>query len=142
MNRSRNYVLVTHGISIRVLLARYFRYTIHQFNMLANPRNCEMIALGHDGHGRLRLEGRYQLHLKESSKANSKLGANGQHASEQSNEEQKEKENAAATENNLETSNVKGTEVDEYRFYKRLRILPQAAIRKVPIRISYEDEAC
>jgi len=36
MNRSRNYVLVTHGISVRVLLARYFRYTIHQFNMLVS----------------------------------------------------------------------------------------------------------
>lgn len=44
MNRSRNYVLVTHGISIRVLLARYFRYTIDQFNILANPTNCEMVS--------------------------------------------------------------------------------------------------
>jgi Histidine phosphatase superfamily (branch 1) len=36
-NRSRNYVLVTHGISIRIILARYFRYTIDQFHLLANP---------------------------------------------------------------------------------------------------------
>jgi len=33
-NRSQNYVLVTHGISIRVLLARYFRYSVDQFNMM------------------------------------------------------------------------------------------------------------
>jgi hypothetical protein len=44
-------VIVTHGISVRVLLMRYFRYSIDQFNMLANPRNCEMIILGHDGQG-------------------------------------------------------------------------------------------
>lgn len=28
---------MTHGISIRVILARYFRYTIDQFHLLANP---------------------------------------------------------------------------------------------------------
>jgi broad specificity phosphatase PhoE len=44
-------VIVTHGISVRVLLMRYFRYSIDQFNMLANPKNCEMIILGHDGQG-------------------------------------------------------------------------------------------
>ena len=61
MNKARNYVLVTHGISIRVLLARYFRYTIDQFNILSNPRNCEMVILGHDGDGKLELKGRCQL---------------------------------------------------------------------------------
>ena len=111
MNRSRNYVLVTHGISIRVLLARYFRYTIHQFNILSNPRNCEMVVLNHDGLGRLRLQGRCQLHLKEKKKKGEK------------GDEKK----------------AKVWETDEYRFYKKLRILPQAAIRKVDIRISYSD---
>ena len=115
MNRSRNYVLVTHGISIRVLLARYFRYTIHQFNMLSNPRNCEMIILNHDGYGRLRLQGRCQLHLKEIKGVRD------------DDDEKKKKEDIVT--------------VDEYKFYKRLRILPQAAIRKVPIRISYNDGA-
>jgi len=33
---SQNYVLVTHGISIRVLLARYYRYSIDQFNLLVS----------------------------------------------------------------------------------------------------------
>jgi broad specificity phosphatase PhoE len=65
MNRSRNYVLVTHGISIRVLLARYFRYTIDQFNILANPRNCEMVVLGHNGYGRLELEGRCAVDVEK-----------------------------------------------------------------------------
>lgn len=65
LNRSRNYVLITHGISIRVLLARYFRYTIEQFQMLANPKNCEMVVLEHDGAGRLQLEGRYDQIVTE-----------------------------------------------------------------------------
>mmetsp|Transcript_1062 Transcript_1062/g.1223 ORF Transcript_1062/g.1223 Transcript_1062/m.1223 type:complete len:106 (+) Transcript_1062:760-1077(+) len=36
VKRSDNYVIVTHGISIRVLLARYFRYSIDQFSMLVS----------------------------------------------------------------------------------------------------------
>jgi len=67
-NRSQNYVLVTHGIVLRVLMARYFRYTISQLNMLANPLNCEMVVLGHDGDGRLDLEGRFALEVEKDQK--------------------------------------------------------------------------
>ncbi|KAL3786304.1 hypothetical protein HJC23_006584 [Cyclotella cryptica] len=59
--KAQNYVLVTHGISIRVFLARYFRYSIDQFNMLANPKNCEMVILKHDGSGRLQLDSRCEM---------------------------------------------------------------------------------
>lgn len=65
LHKARNYVLVTHGISIRVLLARYFRYSIDQFSLLANPRNCEMVILGHDGGGKLQLDGRYEVKVEE-----------------------------------------------------------------------------
>ena len=65
-NKSQNYVLVTHGIVLRVFLARYFRYTIGQLHTLANPCNCEMVMLGHTaGDGRLDLEGRCALELEE-----------------------------------------------------------------------------
>ena len=150
MNRSRNYVLVTHGISVRVLLARYFRYTIHQFNMLANPRNCEMVMLGHDGHGRLALQGRCQLLLKEKAEAEEV-----DPDKEKTEEEEKTKDADNTNGDNKEVSESKNEnagavpqnpkkkdkilEVDEYKFFKRLRILPQAAIRKVDIRISYND---
>jgi broad specificity phosphatase PhoE len=65
MNKSSNYVLVTHGIVLRVFLARYFRYTIDQFNTLANPKNCEMVVLGPSGNGKLDLEGRCALDIEE-----------------------------------------------------------------------------
>lgn len=61
MNTSDCYVIVTHGIAVRVLLARYFRYTVDQFHLLANPRNCEMILLNHNGKGKLQLGGRYEM---------------------------------------------------------------------------------
>jgi len=64
--RYQNCVLVTHGISIRVLLARYFRYSVDQFHELANPKNCEMVMLHHDGSGMLRLQGRCQLEIENS----------------------------------------------------------------------------
>ena len=65
LHKAKNYVLVTHGISIRVLLARYFRYSIDQFSLLANPRNCEMVILGHDGAGKLQLDGRFEVQMEE-----------------------------------------------------------------------------
>lgn len=65
MTNGKNYILVTHGISIRVLLTRYFRYTIDQFHLLANPRNCDQIVLTHDGLGRLEMSGRYELVVEE-----------------------------------------------------------------------------
>mmetsp|Transcript_5328 Transcript_5328/g.12645 ORF Transcript_5328/g.12645 Transcript_5328/m.12645 type:complete len:779 (-) Transcript_5328:15-2351(-) len=72
-NKSQNYVLVTHGIVLRVLMARYFRYTITQLNTLANPRNCEMVVLGHEGNGRLDLEGRCMLELEEDPETKKKV---------------------------------------------------------------------
>lgn len=111
MNRSRNYVLVTHGISIRVLLARYFRYTIDQFNMLANPRNCEMVVLGHNDGGKLELEGRCALEKKDDE--SNKNGEDGC--------------------DNVDLG-------FNYKFHKRLRILPRSEIRKVRIRISPDDK--
>jgi broad specificity phosphatase PhoE len=58
---SQNTILVTHGIAIRVFLARYFRYSVDQFHELKNPKNCEMFLLEHNGSGALHLKGRYEL---------------------------------------------------------------------------------
>jgi broad specificity phosphatase PhoE len=119
MNKSQNYVLVTHGISIRVLLARYFRYTIDQFNILANPRNCEMVILGHNGEGRLELQGRCALELGHRCVTSAQEDPKSAHGPKQDEE------------------TPRG--VTGYRFHKRLRIVPKNAIRKVKIRISPDD---
>lgn len=63
--KTKNYVIVTHGVSIRVFLARYFRYTIDQFNYLSNPKNCELIVLKHDGLGKLKFDGRSELDMED-----------------------------------------------------------------------------
>jgi len=54
------YVIVTHGICLRILLMRYFRYTVEQFHVLANPTNAEMFVLG-DERGKLEWKQRYEL---------------------------------------------------------------------------------
>lgn len=40
-----NYVLVTHGVAIRVILTRYFKYRISEFEMLENFYNGELAVL-------------------------------------------------------------------------------------------------
>ncbi|CAH0474006.1 unnamed protein product [Peronospora belbahrii] len=40
-----NYVLVTHGVAIRVILMRYFKYRISDFERLENFRNGEFVVL-------------------------------------------------------------------------------------------------
>lgn len=72
-----------------------------------------MIVLGHNGHGRLELQGRCAL----------ELGA----------KEAIEGEGEGKNESRKKDGEVG---VTGYRFHRRLRILPKSAIRKVKIRIS------
>ena len=43
-----NYVLVTHGVAIRVILTRYFKYRISEFELLENFHNGECVVLEFD----------------------------------------------------------------------------------------------
>lgn len=117
LKRSQNYVLVTHGISIRILLSRYFRYSIDQFNTLANPKNCDLVVLGHDGKGRLRLEGRHELVLCKAEDDEQKGG-----------------------ESTYESQCQSNTLVKGYKYESRLRTLPKEWRAKRRIRLSYDDQ--
>lgn len=64
-----------------------------------------MVVLGHNGDGKLELDGRCQLEMEEN------------------------KDEAAAQQ----------MKVTGYKFHKRLRILPQSAIRKVKIRMTNDE---
>jgi len=120
MHRSRHYVLITHGIAIRVLLTRYFRYTVDQFHLLANPQNCEMIVLEHDNRGRLNLAGRHELVSPDESDEQSPPP-----------EGEEEEEPPGYT---------LPQPVARYRIHPRLRVLPEEYIRRSQIRISYVDD--
>uniref|UniRef100_K3WNH0 Uncharacterized protein n=1 Tax=Globisporangium ultimum (strain ATCC 200006 / CBS 805.95 / DAOM BR144) TaxID=431595 RepID=K3WNH0_GLOUD len=43
-----NYVLVTHGVAIRVILTRYFKYRISEFEQMENFHNGEFVVLDYD----------------------------------------------------------------------------------------------
>lgn len=43
-----NYVLVTHGVSIRVILTRYFKYRVSEFEQMENFHNGEFVLLDYD----------------------------------------------------------------------------------------------
>ncbi|XP_074292765.1 phosphoglycerate mutase-like protein AT74 [Silene latifolia] len=46
-----NLIIVTHGLSSRVFLMKWFKWTVEQFELLNNPENCEyrIMELGEGG---------------------------------------------------------------------------------------------
>ncbi|ETW08718.1 hypothetical protein H310_01243 [Aphanomyces invadans] len=46
-----NYILVTHGVAIRVLLMRYFKLPVVYFDQIENFHNAEFVVLEHVGCG-------------------------------------------------------------------------------------------
>jgi broad specificity phosphatase PhoE len=41
----RNVVLITHGMTLRLFLMRWFRWTIEEFETLRNPKNADIILM-------------------------------------------------------------------------------------------------
>ena len=54
-NYPRNTVIVTHGMAMRVFLMRWFHMTVEDFELMANPHNCEFFHL------QLQSDGKYKL---------------------------------------------------------------------------------
>lgn len=54
-NYPENAVIITHGMSIRLFLMRWFHWTVEEFELLANPKNCEMVILEKNEKGRYEL---------------------------------------------------------------------------------------
>ncbi len=50
-----NLVIVSHGVTMRVFLMRWFKWTTEQFELLNNPQNCEVRVM------QLRQGGEYSL---------------------------------------------------------------------------------
>ncbi|KAJ7563494.1 hypothetical protein O6H91_03G112800 [Diphasiastrum complanatum] len=60
--RCLNLVIVSHGVTMRVFLMRWFRWTTEQFENLYNPHNCEFRVM------QLGTGGRYSLFVHHSRK--------------------------------------------------------------------------
>lgn len=55
-NYPRNAVIFTHGMKMRVLLMRFFHYSVEQFETIKNPPNCGMFVLEQMDNGKYKLE--------------------------------------------------------------------------------------
>ena len=40
-----NIVIVTHGLTLRLLLMRWFQFTVEEFEQIPNPRNADIVVL-------------------------------------------------------------------------------------------------
>ncbi|XRB21379.1 phosphoglycerate mutase-like protein [Pseudoscourfieldia marina] len=54
--RVETVVIVTHGITLRLLATRYLKWTVAQFMPLRNPRNCEAWVLARTPQGTFQLK--------------------------------------------------------------------------------------
>jgi broad specificity phosphatase PhoE len=59
-NSPKNVIIVTHGMTMRVAIARWLHYTVEEFEALANPENTGtyVLVLGKDGKYHLETEPR------------------------------------------------------------------------------------
>ena len=44
-NFPENAIIVTHGMTIRLFLMRWFHWTVEEFEEYANPANCQIVVL-------------------------------------------------------------------------------------------------
>merc|ERR1712187_896513 len=56
----QNFVLVTHGLVMRIFCLCYVRWTNLEFEQVWNPANCEIWVLEKTSSGRYCLKGRYE----------------------------------------------------------------------------------
>jgi len=47
-----NFVIVSHGITCRLILMRYFKWTVEEFQMMWNLENCQIVELHLQSNGK------------------------------------------------------------------------------------------
>lgn len=112
-----------------MMYSSYFGLVL-EFHMLANPKNCEIIVLGHNGLGRLKLDGRCELELSKC------------FIGEENNESEEEKLRRS-DESTRQTSNsstgITTTIVTGYKRHSRLRTIPPQWLYPRTVRMCYND---
>lgn len=57
-----NCVIVTHGMTIRLFLMKWFHWTVEQFEQVANPHNCALVMLEQNKEGKFELKTELTTH--------------------------------------------------------------------------------
>jgi broad specificity phosphatase PhoE len=55
-NFADNCLVVTHGMTLRVFLMRWLHWTVEEFEVIANPKNCQVVVLAMTDEGKYVLE--------------------------------------------------------------------------------------
>lgn len=55
-NHPDNTIIISHGMAIRVFLMRFFHLSVEEFELLANPKNCQYIVLELEETGKYRIK--------------------------------------------------------------------------------------
>ena len=98
--------------------------------MLANPKNCEMVILKHDGSGRLQLDSRCEMVFETINNENG--SGKDMHAIV--------KDNAPEISNSeIKKPNIRVVGYEEHR---RLKLLPPHLIRPRTAHMFYSDTGC
>jgi broad specificity phosphatase PhoE len=50
-----NVLIITHGMTIRLFLMRWFHWSVEEFELLRNPLNCQIVIMLKDTNGRYNL---------------------------------------------------------------------------------------
>ena len=58
----QNTLIITHGLTLRLFLMRWFHWTVEEFENLRNPRNCQVVVMQKKEGGRYQLIS-YLTHL-------------------------------------------------------------------------------
>jgi len=61
----QNALIITHGLTLRLFLMRWLHWTVEEFEILRNPRNCQVVVMQQNA------KGRYEL-ISELAKRNSR----------------------------------------------------------------------
>ncbi|MDF2438410.1 MAG: histidine phosphatase family protein [Bacteroidota bacterium] len=55
-NYPDNTVIITHGMAIRLFLMRWFHWTVEDFEVIANPKNCQIVVMEKHENGHYELK--------------------------------------------------------------------------------------
>jgi len=54
-NYPQNTLIVTHGLTLRLFLMRWFHWTVEEFENLLNPHNCQIVVMQQQADGKYEL---------------------------------------------------------------------------------------
>lgn len=62
-NFPENAVIITHGMTIRLFLMKWFHWNVEKFESFANPENCQLVIMERDEKGKYHLKSELKKHV-------------------------------------------------------------------------------